>query len=132
LDSTAFQGGSIQRTFAPARCGRTARAACPPGVELERRLDQRAVVVHERSFGVHADGLHVDELGLQPRLGGQILEEADRLAVLDRVGVGREVDEAAAREQRPEALAQLVEQAVELVGPGGQDAEASWSSSQSH
>ncbi|MEG8046482.1 hypothetical protein QP175_09815 [Sphingomonas aerolata] len=69
------------------------------------------------AIGGEADILHLDELRLDSDLARQILEEPHGLAVLDRGRVGCEMDETAAREQRAEAFAQLVEQAVELVGP---------------
>ena len=93
-----------------------------PRVELERRLQFVAVGVDEPTRGVEADVAHLDEFGLDPRLGREVFEEADGLAVLDRLRVGGEMDEAAGRKDRREPRAELVEQAVELVRTRGQRA----------
>ena len=93
-----------------------------PGVELEQGLDDPVLVIDKPALFVQADLVDGDELGVQTGLTGQVLEEAHRLAVLDEVGVRGEMDEAAVGEDGAEPVDQLLVQAVELVGVGGQDA----------
>jgi hypothetical protein len=93
-----------------------------PGIELEAGLQLQVLGVHEAAVGVQADALHGHELGLQPRLNRHVLQVADRLPVLDHIGVAGEMDEAAVREDDAETVAQSLVHSVELVRPGGEGA----------
>ncbi len=81
------------------------------GQSLNAGLELEAIRIDELALRVQADIAHLHEFRLDPGLSRQILEEAHRLAILDRIAICSEMDKAAGREDHREAIAQAIEQA---------------------